>query len=674
MRFISVLVTSVCFAGAAHSDGVGSYGTPGLIDMPTAQALPDGALVLSHARGAGTARSAMSFQITPRLTGTFRYAKLNDYFNGRVDLYDRSFDLHFLLMEETLSRPAVAIGLRDFGGTGIYGGEYLVASKQVTPGLTLTGGVGWGRLASRGSFKSPLGALSDRFETRPEVSEPGLSGTGQLDAGAWFRGPMAVFGGVEWRATDRLSFQAEYASDAYDRERAAGLVDKMGPVNVGLRYALNERLSLGAYLLGGQELGVMVSTQFDPGARRRPSRDGAAPYVAMQRGPGNRAGLTVALAEQGFRLRGQSWTAQSAHIRVENIRWDTPALAFGRAVRVLANAAPPEVETLSVSFDEAGMPTTTLSLPRAVLEGPLTPERLWQATTISDGRDAPRVTEGPRFVGSLSPYINWQLFDPDSPVRIEAGLTAQGSLALAPGTRLNGVLRLPLLGNADEATRLSNSELPHVRSDAFLYARTTDLNMPRLTLDTLFRPGPDLFGRVSLGYLEPMYAGVSAELLWHPVDRRLALGAEVNVVRQRDFDMRFSLRDYQIATGHVSAYYDLGQDYTAQLDIGRYLAGDWGATVSLDRVFPTGARIGAFATLTDVSFEEFGEGSFDKGIRVEIPTSVLSGKASRQVIAQTIRPVQRDGGARLNVANRLYPTVRDSDRSALRRSWATALN
>ena len=36
------------------------------------------------------------------------------------------------------------------------------------------------------------------------------------------------------------------------------------------------------------------------------------------------------------------------------------------------------------------------------------------------------------------------------------------------------------------------------------------------------------------------------------------LGIELNKVRQRDFDMRFGLRPYDVFTGHVSAYYDFG--------------------------------------------------------------------------------------------------------------------
>jgi hypothetical protein len=166
-----------------------------------------------------------------------------------------------------------------------------------------------------------------------------------------------------------------------------------------------------------------------------------------------------------------------------------------------------------------------------------------------------------------------------------------------------------------------------------------------------------------------MYGGVSAELLWKPIDSRLGFGGELNFVRQRDFDQLFGFQDYDTTTGHVSAYYDLGNGFHTQLDVGRYLAGDWGATLSVDREFENGVRIGGFATLTDVSFDDFGEGSFDKGIRIEIPITWITGEPGRTSFRTTVRPVLRDGGARLNVPNRLYDTVRPWHSKELGDEW-----
>ena len=169
--------------------------------------------------------------------------------------------------------------------------------------------------------------------------------------------------------------------------------------------------------------------------------------------------------------------------------------------------------------------------------------------------------------------------------------------------------------------------------------------------------------------LEEMFGGVSAEALWRPDNSALAFGVELNRVRQRGYESDFRFRDYAVSTGHASVYWDLGQGYQAQLDAGRYLAGDWGGTLTLSRRFRNGWSLGTFATLTDVPFEDFGEGSFDKGIVVSIPLAWLNGRPSRDTVDRTIRPVTRDGGARLNVDGRLYEMTRPLQRQALTDSW-----
>ena len=48
----------------------------------------------------------------------------------------------------------MAIGIRDLVGTGVWGSEYVVASKEVG-NFDVTLGMGWGRLAGKGDFENP---------------------------------------------------------------------------------------------------------------------------------------------------------------------------------------------------------------------------------------------------------------------------------------------------------------------------------------------------------------------------------------------------------------------------------------------------------------------------------------------------------------------------------------
>jgi hypothetical protein len=160
------------------------------------------------------------------------------------------------------------------------------------------------------------------------------------------------------------------------------------------------------------------------------------------------------------------------------------------------------------------------------------------------------------------------------------------------------------LGGTLEQLDVTAGPLPQVRSDLAAYAGA-DVSVPVLTGSYAFRPAPEVFGRVTAGLFEPMFGGVAGEVLWLPQDSAFALGAEVAYAVQRDPDLVLGFAGYDVVTGHVSGYWDMGGGYHAQLDLGRYLAGDWGGTLTLARDFDNGWRIGAFATLTDAGFDDF---------------------------------------------------------------------
>lgn len=92
---------------------------------------------------------------------------------------------------------------------------------------------------------------------------------------------------------------------------------------------------------------------------------------------------------------------------------------------------------------------------------------------------------------------------------------------------------------------------------------------------------------------------------------------------------------------------------------------DIGATLSINREFSNGWRVGAFATKTDVSASDFGSGSFDKGISVTIPLNWGLGSPSKSTTDITLRPFRRDGGARLELDDRLYDSVRGYHQSSI---------
>lgn len=382
--------------------------------------------------------------------------------------------------------------------------------------------------------------------------------------------------------------------------------------------------------------------------------------------------------DQGLHLERLVLDARRATIRVRNTRYNHEAQALGRVLRAMSAALPPSVEVFEVIFTVEGLDTTRVRLARSDLEllefDPGGAELLLAVAEIEDARttadpvglevQVPR----PRFTWGIGPYLDASVFDPDNPLLFNVGVEFAAEMRLGGGFVAEGALRVPLFGNLEDSV-IVNAPPPNpppvVRSDGALYRAANTAYIDHLTLAHYGRPAENLYSRVTFGYLEQMFAGVSAEILWQPANARLGLGLEVNHVWARAYEGDFGLRDYSVTSGHVSAYYRLNDDFDLQVDAGRYLAGDWGATIALDRTFNNGWRVGAFATLTDVPFDSFGEGSFDKGIELEIPLAWFTGSSNTTLGASSIRPVQRDGGARLNVEGRLHDLVIDYSRPGL---------
>jgi len=180
----------------------------------------------------------------------------------------------------------------------------------------------------------------------------------------------------------------------------------------------------------------------------------------------------------------------------------------------------------------------------------------------------------------------------------------------------------------------------------------------------------DIYFQAYAGILEEMYSGAGIDMLWRRPDSNIALGANINAVVQRDYDKMFGVRDFRTVTGHVSAFWVTPFNHVdVALHAGRYLAGDIGATLEVQKRFANGWSIGAFATLTDVPFSVFGEGAFDKGLVFTIPFDLYSPKNTRGAYKTILRSINRDGGRMLdNWPGSLWENMRSTHQQWLRQS------
>ncbi len=684
------------------------FGETGLIDMPSAQKQPDGQISLSYSQFGETSRRNFTFQILPRLSGSLRYSTIQNWgqnneegiYDPSYDLYDRSFDLQYQLVDEDVKgwRPSIAIGLRDFLGTGVYSGEYIVATKTVARDFTLTGGIGWGRLSGVGGFKNPFCAIADSFCDRSNDYGEG----GKVAFGTFFHGEdAAFFGGVEWRTpVKNLTFKAEYSSDAYSREQRSpdSTFKRKSPINVGAEYRIREGITLGGYYMYGDTIGFNIALSGNPNKPLTPQDLGTGPLPVTARmpdapkgtawasNPAVRDQLANALSEvlkaEGMRLERMAVQPNVVDVVITNLRFNEDPQAIGRTARVLSAGMPASVQTFRITMMDSDLVTTTISIDRTKFESqvdrPGATLKSWETVGIQGA--VPSLGSN-AWVRDAYPAVDWNLLPapylvlltPDDPIKLGLNIDAGFRLDMAPGLSATMNISQPFLNVPDDPGP-SETALEPVRSDAPRYYSGYTPKLTQLTADYLFKLNPDLYGRATVGMIERMFGGVSGEILYKPANSRFGVGAELNYVMQRDYDdpFGFGYYDYSVVMGLASVYWETGyHGLEAQFSAGRYLAGDWGGTINITRRFANGWAVGAYFTLTDVTSEDFGEGSFDKGVTLEIPfrwTVPFETKTNNSI---GLTSVSRDGGANLDVSNRLYPIVRDYDRYHLGRSWGT---
>ena len=213
-------------------------------------------------------------------------------------------------------------------------------------------------------------------------------------------------------------------------------------------------------------------------------------------------------------------------------------------------------------------------------------------------------------------------------------------------------LKYSIWDNFEDLTYPATEVYPaEVRSDVKEYLKNLDggITIGRAQFDYHLSPKENNHVMVTAGILEEMFSGYGFEYLYFDNDKDYAYGFEIFDVVKRDYKMRFGTRDYKNTVGSVNFYYRNQRiiPLDAKISYGEYLAGDRGLTFELSRSYLNGTSFGVFATFSDVSREQYGEGSFDKGIYFNIPIGGNIG-------SYTWRPLTKDPGAKLTRKHTLY--------------------
>lgn len=661
----------------------GDWGGAGVLQTPSARfaAAGEANFTLSHTEP--YTRMSIMLQPFDWMETGFRYIDIANRDFGPVSttgqsLKDKSIDARFRLSQEQARLPALALGFRDIGGTGLFASEYLVANKRVGE-FDFSLGLGWGYLGSRGDVESPFSFVSDGFNERRR--QQGSQG-GDFNIASYFRGPMSVFGGAVWSPVNTpWQLKLELDGNDYQSEPQSNPQVQRSPFNVGATYRVTPNLDISAGFERGDALmlGFTLHTNFrqlrsqakllDP----TPVPLATQPVVAV-----TDADWAVVVSQiesqSGLRVRRILQTNKTVTVQAEQNAEHLPARALGRASRVLHNSSDDALEWFDFAVESRGMSIIHYAIKRDALVKDLSqpvPDELPNATIFAappspaQGRVVYQTPVKKHDIG-LGFNYSQNIGGPDAFILYQLNAELTGEYRFTRGFWVAGDLNYRLLDNYANFNFTAPSQLPRVRTFIREYLTGAKISLPNFQVTRAGALGQNWFGMAYAGLLESMFGGAGAEVLWRPAASRFAVGVDLNYVQQRDFQQDFNFRDYRVLTGHATLYAKTGfEGVLAQIKVGRYLAGDIGTTLDLSREFNNGVRMGAYATFTDVSAEEFGEGSFDKGIYVNLPLDLLLPTRTRSVAKLLYSPLTRDGGARLERKYTLYDLTQDRDTDRL---------
>jgi len=685
---------------ALQSSG-NDWGETGLLQTPTARMGQAGDMRTSLTHVSPYTRLNVMFQPLDWLEAGFRYTSVSNRIYGiglsNQGYKDKSIDLKARLWKESAYLPEVALGFRDIGGTGLFSSEYLVASKRHGD-LDFSLGIGWGYMGSSGNIGNPLNALSSRFKTRVSETTWGGANFGRL-----FRGPAALFGGVQWRTPwDPLTVKLEYEGNDYKNEPLDNNQRQRSPFNIGLEYRYAPGVTFSAGFERGNKVMVGLTLQTNLATMQMPkTADAPMPRFSPQP-PAASPGWAATAADIESRTE---WTVQRIAPQGPMLHvWITESATVYRTARVeqiiavLHRDAPASVKNFVLHYSERGLALHAQVVDRgewvtahyqaqapgelrAASQRDYAPPPLGAdqpaldtakggsatATAAEDKALAPWERPVQKFTIGLTPSLGQILGGPNAFVLFQVGVQAVAEYRFTPSTWVNGALNLRLVDNFDKFTYTAPSNLPRVRTYQREYVTSKRLTMPVFQLTHVGRLTDSQYYSVYGGALESMYAGVGGEWLYRPWRSRMAIGVDFNHVRQRDFEQDFGLRDYKVNTGHATLYWDTGwHGVLAKVSAGQYLAGDRGVTIDISRRFDNGVVLGAYVTKTNVSARQFGEGSFDKGIYLSVPFDALLPRSNKFTANFAWAPLVRDGGARLARIHPLYEMTSARDPSAFK--------
>jgi hypothetical protein len=643
-------------------------GGTGLLQTPTARMAKEGTFTVSYNDTNEYRFWSASLQLFPWMESTVRYTDVRtvlyspfENFSGDQTLKDKGIDVKFRLLEESYYLPDLSVGFIDIGGTGLFASEFVNLSKGYGP-FDFHIGLGTGYLGAGGNVSNPLCELQESFCERPS----GFGGLGgKVEFGDFFKGPSSIFGGIEYHTPiDGLILKLEYDGNDYINDRA-GSLEQDSKWNVGAVYKYHN-WDFNINYQRGNTFGFGVSYSFNMHTIKQVKYD-SPPRPIENTTPAesiedlNRERLYADLVNQGsFLLNDTHQEGDEMTFYGVQLGYSDYNEATERVGRILASELPENITTYRIVDTVAHTPMVETEIDAEAFKIAATYSELEsdiettyeRVDTSSETLEnyAPNKLSG--FLFSTEAFWIQTFGNPEDFYLYQGGAFVNSGYAFDANFSVRSGIKVTLVENFDKFNFLVDSQespLPRVRTQVREYATRSAVTLENAYLHWFDRIAPDWYAQAYGGYLETMFGGVGAELLYRPVDSRLSFGIDLNYVKQRDFDSDTAFFDYTVLTGHASMYWnpEFLPDMQLVVSAGQFLAKDKGVNIDIAKRFDSGIIVGAYAAFTNVSAEEYGEGSFTKGFYISIPFDLFSLAPAKGRGSLPWIPIGRDGGQML---------------------------
>ena len=681
-----------------------SFGVAGLIQTPSAEILGEANLHFVLNKNDIYKLGTLTIAPFDWMEASYFYYRPSDLlWAGPLSkgLYlDKGFNVKINYQPKFKYAPKVAIGMNDFAGHSLFSREYIVATQAIK-NFKFNLGIGWGAFAQQKNYKNPLEFLGDRFSERGDLYNKDYGVGGNFSTDLWFTGPVGIFGGTEISIpyAKGMKFKIEYDPFDYMDFSCCGggtspesmyLRSKDSNINYGLSFpAFSENLTFDISYIKGNTINFTVAFggNFSNSFFQKPKYKRVKPtitakdktkktfYIDLLKNL-NRKGLYLQSAdldsENDLDITISNSTYRS-HIRSSSYAADT-ALSVADEFDI-------DVKKIQITHLNADMELSKISYLTKSFDNPKHIELIKKDTEILNNdvngykshEFVPNV-KFPSFHYGWTPAMVNHIGSPEKFLFAGAVIRVDTQLQFSRRLMLSTNFAFDLGNNFDEKVSDPGSQLQNVRTEIVRYLQEGDKYIPLMQLDYIWPISRDINAKISSGILERMYGGVGGEIIYKPLDRNFAIGAELYHVKQRDFDQLFDFKEYETETGHVNFKYQFNQGVILNLSYGKYLAQDVGYTFDLSRRTKSGFRAGFWFTRTDVSFEEFGEGSFDKGFYFQIPVDLFLRKHRGAYTNFRLRPLTRDGGQKLNQGKRLNGMLMNTQHINFRNQWSDFLD